>query len=305
MFSVSWRLPVVLPTPVVRLGRRKERSLSCTISISPNRQKISRKRIRKYATIQCNNNAPGIQNSTPPQADAGGLSGLSFDRLQPTDQDCKTRHKRTFGKFVAREAILDEEYWTAAWLRAESHWEDQPYVRYVDSHKRKFAEQEFNALKRRCFGRDGHSLKCFCIVAVKKEDRNIRRTVLNSVVGTLDLSIRQLLQGETFPGEHVGASVYMSSSKSGHSHRYGYVANVCVSKFARRQGIASNMLQLAVEIAKSSGVKDVFIHVNTNNKVAQQLYKNIGFEMVEAAASRPLIDKTQLLCLNTDSTLCV
>nr|ADE77498.1 unknown [Picea sitchensis] len=50
----------------------------------------------------------------------------------------------------------------------------------------------------------------------------------------------------------------MSSSKLGRSHRYGYVANVCVSKFARRQGIASNMLQLAVEVAKSSGVKDVF-----------------------------------------------
>jgi predicted GNAT family acetyltransferase len=28
-----------------------------------------------------------------------------------------------------------------------------------------------------------------------------------------------------------------------------------------------------------TGVKDVFIHVNTNNKVAQQLYKNIGFEV--------------------------
>lgn len=304
MFPVSWRLPV-FPAPVVRLGRRKDRSFSCIISISPTRQKMSRKRTRKYAIIQCNNSVPGIQNSTPPQADAVGLSGLSFDRLQPTDQDCKNRHKRAFGKFVAREAILDEEYWTAAWLRAESHWEDQPYVRYVDSHKRKFAEQEFNALKRRCFGRDGHSLKCSCIVAVRKEDRNIRRTVLKSVVGTLDLSIRQLLQGENFPGEQVRASMYKSSSKSGHSHRYGYVANVCVAKFARRQGIASNMLQLAVEIAKSSGVKDVFIHVNTNNKVAQQLYKNIGFEMVEAAASHLLIEQTQLLCLNTDSVLYV
>jgi len=110
MFSVSWRLPV-FPVPVVRLGRRRDRSFSCIISISHNRQKISRKRTRKFAVIQCNNSAPGIQNSTPPQADAVGLSGLSFDRLQPTDQDCKSRHKRAFGKFVAREAILDEEYW--------------------------------------------------------------------------------------------------------------------------------------------------------------------------------------------------
>ncbi|KAH9315947.1 hypothetical protein KI387_024574, partial [Taxus chinensis] len=78
--------------------------------------------------------------------------------------------------------------------------------------------------------------------------------------------------------EQVGASMYMSSSKSGCSHRYGYVANVCVAKFARRQGIGSNMLQLAIEIAKSCGLKDVFVHVNMNNNVAQQLYKNIGFQ---------------------------
>lgn len=37
-------------------------------------------------------------------------------------------------------------------------------------------------------------------VQVKKEEKNIRRTVLNSVVGTLDLSIRLLFRGETYPG---------------------------------------------------------------------------------------------------------
>ena len=35
---------------------------------------------------------------------------------------------------------------------------------------------------------------------VKKEVRNAKRTVLKSVVGTLDLNIRYLLHGETFPG---------------------------------------------------------------------------------------------------------
>lgn len=34
---------------------------------------------------------------------------------------------------------------------------------------------------------------------VKKEEINIKRTVIKSMVGTLDLSIRYLLQGETFP----------------------------------------------------------------------------------------------------------
>eukprot|EP00252_Welwitschia_mirabilis_P007199 TRINITY_DN1834_c0_g1_i6.p1 TRINITY_DN1834_c0_g1~~TRINITY_DN1834_c0_g1_i6.p1 ORF type:complete len:185 (-),score=26.70 TRINITY_DN1834_c0_g1_i6:423-977(-) len=184
-------------------------------------------------------------------------------------------------------------------MRAESHYEAQPYDRFVDSHKRKFAEQEFNALKRRCFGRDGHSLKCFCIVAVKREEKSSRRTVLNSVVGTLDLSIRQLLHGETFPGEHVKGCVYLSN-KSGHS-RYGYVANVCVAKYARRQGIASNMLHLAIEIAGLSGVKDVYVHVNTDNKGAQQLYRNIGFKRVEEATSFLLKERKELLFLSVHS----
>ena len=40
----------------------------------------------------------------------------------------------------------------------------------------------------------------FFNIQVKKEEKNIRRTVLNSVVGTLDLSICQFLRGETYPG---------------------------------------------------------------------------------------------------------
>ncbi|KAE9602489.1 putative transcription regulator GNAT family [Lupinus albus] len=35
------------------------------------------------------------------------------------------------------------------------------------------------------------------------------------------------------------------------SSRYGYIANLCVTKSARGQGIASNMLHFAVESAKS------------------------------------------------------
>uniref|UniRef100_A0A7N0TA82 DBP10 C-terminal domain-containing protein n=1 Tax=Kalanchoe fedtschenkoi TaxID=63787 RepID=A0A7N0TA82_KALFE len=130
------------------------------------------------------------------------LPELSFNRLQLTEQECCGLQKRSFGQFVAREAMLDEEYWTAAWLRTEAHWESQPGMRNADAHKVKFAEREFYALKKRCSGQEGNSLKCFCLVAVKKEDKNIRRTVLKSIVGTLDLSIRQYFSGETYPGRH-------------------------------------------------------------------------------------------------------
>ncbi|XP_010467115.1 PREDICTED: uncharacterized protein LOC104747214 isoform X3 [Camelina sativa] len=172
--------------------------------------------------------------------------GLRFDRLQPAEPEFGFE----FGKFVAREAMLDEEYWTAAWLRAESHWEDRSSERYIDNYKRKFAEQEFNAIKSRCKGMQGQT--CSCIVAVKKEEKHIKRSVIKSVVGTLDLSIRFFLQGETFPGEKVKSQLFCTINREG-SNRYAYIANLCVAKSARRQGIACNMLRFAVESARLSG----------------------------------------------------
>ncbi|MQM13941.1 hypothetical protein Taro_046868 [Colocasia esculenta] len=145
---------------------------------------------------------PELRVASPlPQVDPAGHSDLRFDRLQPPDPECNCRHKRVFGRFVAREALLEEEFWTAAWLRAESHWEDQPFVRHAESYKRMFAEKEFTAIKRRCNGQNAE--QCTCIVVAKREEKHVKRTVLNSIVGTLDISIRFLLQGQTFPGMFV------------------------------------------------------------------------------------------------------
>lgn len=43
------------------------------------------------------------------------------------------------------------------------------------------------------------------------------------------------------------------------AHKYAYIANVCVSKFARRQGIALNMLYLATDVATITGF--LFLHL--------------------------------------------
>ncbi|XP_020235530.1 uncharacterized protein LOC109815274 isoform X2 [Cajanus cajan] len=221
---------------------------------------------------------------------------LQFDRLQPSDQELGRVNRFEFGQFVAREAVLDEEYWTAAWLRAESHWENRAYERYVDNYKRKFSEQEFNALKRRCKVQNGDS--CACIITVRKEQKNGKHSILKSVVGTLDLNIRYLLQGETFPGERVKAPLFCSINRTPPS-RYGYIANLCVIKSARRQGIARNMMSFAIEAAKSNGVTQVYVHVDKNNRPAQILYQKMGFEMVEMANSRSLVEETYLLRLQT------
>ncbi|XP_010467114.1 PREDICTED: uncharacterized protein LOC104747214 isoform X2 [Camelina sativa] len=183
--------------------------------------------------------------------------GLRFDRLQPAEPEFGFE----FGKFVAREAMLDEEYW------------------------------EFNAIKSRCKGMQGQT--CSCIVAVKKEEKHIKRSVIKSVVGTLDLSIRFFLQGETFPGEKVKSQLFCTINREG-SNRYAYIANLCVAKSARRQGIACNMLRFAVESARLSGVEQVYVHVHKTNSVAQELYQKTGFEIVQTGKLESL-DDTYLL----------
>uniref|UniRef100_A0A1J3EFA8 N-acetyltransferase domain-containing protein n=1 Tax=Noccaea caerulescens TaxID=107243 RepID=A0A1J3EFA8_NOCCA len=234
-----------------------------------------------------------ISNAPPiPKVDQLRPEGLRFDRLQPPKSEFVQEDRLEFGKFVAREALLDEEFWTAAWLRAESHWEDRDNERYVDNFKRKFAEQEFNAIKRRCKGQQGQ--KCSCIVAVRKEERHIKRSVIKSVVGTLDLSIRFFLQGETFPGEKVKSQLFCNINRQG-SNRYGYIGNLCVAKSARRQGIACNMLRFAIESARLSGVEQVYVHVHRNNLVAQELYQKTGFEIVETGQSESSDDDLYLL----------
>ncbi|KAJ0030267.1 hypothetical protein Pint_13497 [Pistacia integerrima] len=240
-----------------------------------------------------------LQRPLVPQLETLRPSDLKFDRLQPSDQELVDQDRFQFGKFVAREAVLDEEYWTAAWLRAESHWEDQTNERYVDNYKRKFAEQEFNAIKRRCRGQ--HWQKYLCIVTVKKEERNVKRTVLKSVVGTLDLSIRYLLHGETYPGERVMAPLFGCINKTD-PNRYGYIANLCVAKSARRQGIARNMLHFTIESAKSNDVDRLYVHVHRNNKPALELYEKMGFELSHSyemvgMGSSQFLEQTDLLCI--------
>ncbi|KAL1371760.1 GCN5-related N-acetyltransferase 6, chloroplastic isoform X1 [Arachis stenosperma] len=267
-------------------------SASWTTAMDSNFNPTMSSKKKKELSVQLPSSAPPI-----PKFETLRFCDLHFDRLQPSDQELDQHSRFEFGQFVARQALLDEEYWTAAWLRAESHWENRAYERYTDHYKRNFADQEFNAIKRRCKVQNGES--CTCIITVRKEQKNVKRSIIKSVVGTLDLNIRYLLQGETFPGERAKAPPFCSINKTP-SSRYGYISNLCVAKSARRQGIARNMLHFAVESAKSvAGVTRIFAHVERNNGAAQSLYKNMGFEMVEMANSLLLDEQTYLLRLQT------
>ncbi|KAL3621940.1 hypothetical protein CASFOL_034136 [Castilleja foliolosa] len=259
----------------------------------------------KNLEVHCNNDQ-SVRHLDISKNEGSKLSELSFDRLQLTDQECTGLQRRNFGRFVAREAILDEEFWILVSMSdfamadsslAPSRSPSGIVIlhEHADSYKRKYAEEEFYALKRRCFGQEGNSLNCFCFVAVKKEDKNVRRTVLNSIVGTLDLSIRQFMQGEKHPGERKRLSAVFASQEPFGTHKYAYIANVCVAKYARRQGIASNMLYLATDVAMTSGMKQLFVHVNADNKPAQDLYNKTGFKVIEAASSHMSRDQRMIL----------
>ncbi|KAL6222051.1 hypothetical protein ACLB2K_005443 [Fragaria x ananassa] len=230
----------------------------------------------------------------PPHLESSRDRALQFNRGQPSDKDLDPDDVFEFGGYVAREAMCDEEYWTAAFLRAETHWEDRNHDRYVESHLRKYTDQEFNEIKKRRNVQFGN--KCRCIVTMKKDSKDVKRPVLKSMVGTLDLRTRHFVGGETFPEERVKPSNF-GSFRMTRSNRYGYIANLCVSKPARRQGVATNMLYFAIKQAKLDELERVYVHVERKNKTAQDLYKKMGFQMIERATPQLEEKQLYLLCL--------
>lgn len=57
--------------------------------------------------------------STPPihKVETLRSGDLRFDRLQPSDQELVGDNVFEFGQFVAREPVLDEEYWVCHKLK--------------------------------------------------------------------------------------------------------------------------------------------------------------------------------------------
>ncbi|KAF7055443.1 hypothetical protein CFC21_062967 [Triticum aestivum] len=276
--------------PVISTNSGKEEMIAHSVNVA-----------RKASIPSVSSNISNRTPVTPTPLHPAEPSDLRFNRLRPSIEKSDCKYTRYFGRYVAREAIMDEEYWIAAWLRAEDHYEDQSGDRYVESFKRKFASQEFHALKKRCGRQVGEKYTCF--VAVKNDD--VTRTVVNSVVGTVDLCVRHPLHGETYPAEP-GNTPFYSRIYQPDQPKFGYLTNVCVAKYARRQGIASNMLLLAIDAARLDGkalglsgivkpqiivvhllipsplivgAESIYIHVHKDNLPARRLYDHVGFKV--------------------------
>lgn len=61
-----------------------------------------------------------------------------------------------------------------------------------------------------------------------------------------------------------------------------YIMTITVLKPYRRFGIGSKLLKQAMEdCARSRKIKDMYLHVQSNNESAMEFYKSHGFDVVE------------------------
>ena len=92
------------------------------------------------------------------------------------------------------------------------------------------------------------------------------------VVGTLDLNVGAVLPAEELVGRQPGSG--------DPSRARGYLSNVCVSKAARRRGIASALAIRAEEFARVAEVEYLYVHVVAENEAAVALYVDLlGFQL--------------------------
>lgn len=92
-------------------------------------------------------------------------------------------------------------------------------------------------------GRPFQGYIAFCL---KTQDLAFVSTGLSMLMSLLNWPWYCLLQ------ERVKRPIFNNIKKTT-SNSYGYIANLCVTKSARRQGVARNMLQFAVKSAKLQG----------------------------------------------------
>jgi len=93
------------------------------------------------------------------------------------------------------------------------------------------------------------------------------------VIGTLDLNQAPKLPAEELIG-HLPAQ-YGNKFKG-----RAYLSNVCVSKAARRRGVAAALIKAAEsKVIEEGEVTDLYVHVVFENRAAVELYRRCGFEV--------------------------
>ncbi|KAG5605677.1 hypothetical protein H5410_027169, partial [Solanum commersonii] len=160
----------------------------------------------KNIEVHCNNDQIKVPGTHPSQSRTtqNGYSGLQ---------------RRNFGR---------EEYWVCSAAFKEAHWESVSYMRleltritYPSTSMLMHIKERVLCFKEKMFWLGWKLLQVLLFfVAVKKEEKNVTRTVLNNIAGTLDLSIRKFVQRERYPGEIKRLLVVMAHQEPFNSHKY-------------------------------------------------------------------------------------
>ena len=105
------------------------------------------------------------------------------------------------------------------------------------------------------------------VVSTSIADVPIARTSTagTSIIGTIEISQRPCETWRFFPPQRA------------------YLSNLAIDSAHRRQGAAKQLLQVCESVALQWGFHCIYLHVMANNKAAQALYQQAGYEPCEVS----------------------
>jgi len=69
---------------------------------------------------------------------------------------------------------------------------------------------------------------------------------------------------------------------------YGFVYDIHVAEWARRQGVGGQIIEFAIRWFKDHGLDKVKLEVSEGNEIAKRLYMKKGFKMERHVMGKPL-----------------
>jgi ribosomal protein S18 acetylase RimI-like enzyme len=128
------------------------------------------------------------------------------------------------------------------------------------------------------------------------------KSINPEIIQAIQLLFPQLTQFSPIPDKEAiqkmvnsqASSLWIARNESGHiigmlslaiyrttTGVHGWIEDVVVDQKARRQGVAGQLTQAAVEFAQQNEAKAVSLTSRPERAAANQLYQNLGFELVK------------------------
>ena len=60
----------------------------------------------------------------------------------------------------------------------------------------------------------------------------------------------------------------------------GHITNLAVADKHRKKGVAAGLVSYVLDLAKSLGIKEIFLEVRESNEAAKKLYSKFGFREI-------------------------